>query len=776
MNSHAYDSLADTYYQAASALVDARERSSSGHASPDTPLFVLPLHIALLNSNGIIVTVNEDWQRLVHSKNTLGLAVGSVGMDYLAVCRQVFGPRGAGEIEAGIRAVLNGTRRLFSTEYPHKSPAGQRWFLLEVSQLPSPHPGAVVVHVDITERKLTEVEWAGALMREQIKRTELERNRPDPESVPAAAATLNTEPAGIVRLRALEALADTALSQLALDDLMREVLGRLAAAMRVDDAAILLLEEDGRTLTARALQGTEDLVTSQVRVPLGEGFAGRIAATRKPLLVDDLSFFEVVTPLLRERSRSLVGVPLIVEDYLVGVVCVGSASARHFTQEDVDMLLLAAVRIAPVVAHARPPVAEREARVRAGETLATRTTESEARATERVEALQTILDSMDDGVAVFDRTGHITQTNRAFSEQFALAHLPGFETWSPIVGSQTIPVLDTTDMSVSFEQLPIPRALRGEVVKGPDTDIRIHAADGRELDLASNAAPLRDHGGHIVGAVVVTRDITWRKHLERESEEAHDSELALKETAQRLDEFLANAAHDLRSPLTVATTAIDLAISRIERLASAVAIENLHLAQKLGPMRSCLDEARQSVDQLSRMVSVLFDTSQLRAGTLKLHRRTCQLVRVVREQVDALRKANPNRDIRLDVPRNQSVRVVADADRIMQVVTNYITNALKYSPDDQPIDVRVVAEGTVARVSVRDYGPGLPPNEQERIWERFYRVRSIQPSSKRTTGLGLGLHISKTIIELHGGHVGVESAVGAGSTFWFTLPIGPLKA
>ena len=84
--------------------------------------------------------------------------------------------------------------------------------------------------------------------------------------------------------------------------------------------------------------------------------------------------------------------------------------------------------------------------------------------------------------------------------------------------------------------------------------------------------------------------------------------------------------------------------------------------------------------------------------------------------------------------------------------------------------MRVGIEGPLARVSVRDRGPGIPRGEQERIWERFYRVRGVRARSGQGTGLGLGLHISKTIVERHGGLVGVESAVGVGSTFWFTLP------
>ena len=111
------------------------------------------------------------------------------------------------------------------------------------------------------------------------------------------------------------------------------------------------------------------------------------------------------------------------------------------------------------------------------------------------------------------------------------------------------------------------------------------------------------------------------------------------------------------------------------------------------------------------------------------------------------------------------------AARIGQVVANYLTNALKYSSVDKPVTVSLEMEGPVARVSVQDEGPGLPPVEQERIWERFHRVRGVEVQTGSGIGLGLGLYISKTIITWHGGRVGVDSTPGQGSTFWFTLPL-----
>jgi K+-sensing histidine kinase KdpD len=103
--------------------------------------------------------------------------------------------------------------------------------------------------------------------------------------------------------------------------------------------------------------------------------------------------------------------------------------------------------------------------------------------------------------------------------------------------------------------------------------------------------------------------------------------------------------------------------------------------------------------------------------------------------------------------------------------TNYLTNALKYSPADRPVAVGITVSDREARVWVRDEGSGLPAEEQTQIWERFHRAREIVVQSGSGIGLGLGLYICRTIIERHQGRVGVESAPGRGSTFWFTVPL-----
>jgi PAS domain S-box-containing protein len=166
------------------------------------------------------------------------------------------------------------------------------------------------------------------------------------------------------RLEGLQALTDVALAHLSLDHLLRELLGRLCGVLACDAASILLLTDDGQHLVTRASHGLDD--AEGVTVRMGRGVAGRIAATRRPLVVDDLTTMELEHPRLRARGlRSLVGVPLLVEDRVVGVVHIGTRRSRHFTEDDTQLLALAADRMALAIDHARLYEAERTARTEA---------------------------------------------------------------------------------------------------------------------------------------------------------------------------------------------------------------------------------------------------------------------------------------------------------------------------------------------------------------------------------------------------------------------------
>ena len=192
--------------------------------------------------------------------------------------------------------------------------------------------------------------------------------------------------------------------------------------------------------------------------------------------------------------------------------------------------------------------------------------------------------------------------------------------------------------------------------------------------------------------------------------------------------------------------------------------------------------SQQHTRRLNRLVNDLVDAARIRAGKLEIRHAPCDLAEIVWEAVTEQLAVQPVCTIRLqlaDRPEEpagrQPVPIEADADRVGQVVTNYLTNALKYSPDESEVVVTLRVEGDTARACVRDHGPGIPAVEQARVWERGHRVAGIVPTDEGV-GLGLGLHISREIVERHGGTVGVESTPGAGSTFWFALPCGAAAA
>ena len=270
-------------------------------------------------------------------------------------------------------------------------------------------------------------------------------------------------------------------------------------------------------------------------------------------------------------------------------------------------------------------------------------------------------------------------------------------------------------------------------------------------------------------------DLTERKRLEHEREEAQARELAAHEVAYQMDQFFALASHDIRAPVTAVGGLVQLARTRATRLVASLQAQDGKATDVAVRLLDSLAEAEASTNRLARMTELLFDVARARSGTFSVSPAPCDLAEIVREQVEAQRLAVPERTIHLDLPAEETLRIVADADRLGQVLANFLANALKYSPNDQPVDVRVHhGEGRV-RVSVRDHGPGLPPEEQARVWKMFHRTPgvAVQGNAGAMSGsLGLGLHVCKRIVEAHpGGRVGIKSTVGKGSTCWFDLPL-----
>ena len=269
----------------------------------------------------------------------------------------------------------------------------------------------------------------------------------------------------------------------------------------------------------------------------------------------------------------------------------------------------------------------------------------------------------------------------------------------------------------------------------------------------------------------INRDITEREKFQRERIEAQAAEVAAYETTQQMKTFLAIVSHELRTPLTSIKGTIQLTKRQLGHLLEKHrARPESEEQQKLTMLYSLLDRAEQQVQRQNLLINDLVTISRVNQSRLELHQQHCDLVTLAHEMVKEFRELEPARVIAWKTAVSEAA-VWGDPDRISQVLTNYLTNALKYSEADKPVTVCLEVTDTMVQISVRDHGPGLSPTQQQQLWEPFSRVEGIAVKYGAGSSMGLGLFLCRALVEAQGGQVGVESQPASGSTFWFRLPL-----
>ncbi len=314
---------------------------------------------------------------------------------------------------------------------------------------------------------------------------------------------------------------------------------------------------------------------------------------------------------------------------------------------------------------------------------------------------------------------------------------------SEIVGQSDVPTLEdyrgeicTPDGKlVPREEWPARRVLRGETFKTQEMLVR--GPDGREVPVLLSVAPVHRRDGQLEGVVVGYEDISTLKELQRLREE-----------------WASMVTHDLRQPLNVITTYVGM----LQRMAASPDPRTLSngIGQTLKAART-----------LKRMISDLAAVSDIETRRLEVLPRPIDLEALVCEAVDRQRVMSPDRIITLQAD-SSIPKLDADPTRIEQVLGNLLVNALKYSDPETAIDVEVRQAGDEARVLVANNGPAIPAEELPKLFDRYYRTASARAGLRG--GLGLGLYISKGVIEAHGGRIWAESRPGR-TTFQFALPL-----
>jgi PAS domain S-box-containing protein len=265
---------------------------------------------------------------------------------------------------------------------------------------------------------------------------------------------------------------------------------------------------------------------------------------------------------------------------------------------------------------------------------------------------------------------------------------------------------------------------------------------------------LIDHHTDTYTSLII--DITSQKELERQRET-----------------FMSIIGHELRTPLTAINGSLQLAQRRIQRFMQGAPTLSTETEMLLNKQLKLVDQSLRQARVQNRLINDMLDISRLAIDKLELSFQPYNLIDIVREAVDDLRYTENYHTIELNLPPQDNIQVLADSDRIGQVISNYISNALKYSPPDGSIQVRIEPGENDVRVSVHDRGPGLSEETQKHIWDRYYRANGSGSKEQKKQGvnLGLGLYICQVLIKRHHGQVGVISTEGEGSTFWFSLPL-----
>ncbi len=267
-------------------------------------------------------------------------------------------------------------------------------------------------------------------------------------------------------------------------------------------------------------------------------------------------------------------------------------------------------------------------------------------------------------------------------------------------------------------------------------EIRLEGPERKVLEVETSL--IEAEPGDSLGIIAIIRDVTTLRELE-----------------QAKSDFVSTVSHELRTPLT-SIKAYTATLRRRD-----VDFDEETRQQFLGIIE-------EETDRLTRLISDLLDVSRIESGRLELKKREFDMVKLAEIVMGKLESQSPRHVLTL-IPECETARVLADPDKIEQVLVNLLDNAIKYSPRGGEVRVNISRQHRMVRCSVTDPGVGIPPEHLPHVFEKFHRVDNR--STREVYGTGLGLYVSKSIVEAHGGNIWVESEPGKGSTFHFTLPL-----
>ncbi len=549
---------------------------------------------------------------------------------------------------------------------------------------------------------------------------------------------------------------------------LEQVPGRVAEALRhglaFDRLHLWLLDEEHATL--------ESLTNTSVSthqgdgpnsLPLGQGLAGWVAEHKTAIRVDDVSKDPRPSGGTVDSIQSALVVPLMVGERVIGVLETTAAHRHAFTPADERLLMTVArqlsfsIESAILYQETKRRLAEVSALYQLARQMNTSLNVQEV-LDAIVQSLKTTMQCRGCSIALLDPVENVLEIRAAagvehkWEQDFKLRLGEGVAGRVALQGT-SIYVPDVLDMNgfIFFDPavrslLTVPLTLQQRVIGTLTVDSEQADAfsqeDERLLTIAATQAAIAIENARLYAS------------LEQRAQNLAQAYAELKKADRLKDEIVQNVSHELRTPLTFVKSYVELLLDE-----SAGPLTN--------EQRKHLEIVIQKTQVVTRLVGDIMSLQQAEQPLYK--REAVSLTEVARQAIQGCAATANQAGLTLAEEFPDDLLLVSgDQDRLQQVFDNLLGNAIKFSPDGGQIGVTVEDAGTMVRASISDQGIGIPPEEQDRIFDRFYQVNGS--ARRRFGGAGLGLAIVKRILEAHEGKIWVESEVGVGSTFYFTVP------
>ena len=454
--------------------------------------------------------------------------------------------------------------------------------------------------------------------------------------------------------------------------------------------------------------------------PKGLGLRGFLQKVQAPIRLDDLTLHResIGFPASHPEMKSFMGIPLTRGDENLGnLYLTEKEGAEEFSAADEHILKMFANHAALAIHNSQRFEIEQRAH---------------AHVQEARQLLQSIMDNSPAVISVKDAQGRYISINRRYEELFQVDRDEVMGKTDHDLHSKEVAVaVRTNDLLVLQASEPLEFE---ETIPNKDCSSRTYLAV---------KFPLWDASGSVYAVCAIATDITTRLEVE-----------------QLKNDFLSMISHDLRGPLT-----------SIKGLSSLLLMDSVE--QDAETTSEYLNSIDEETDRMNELVSNLLDMSRIEASAMPVDPETCHLADIASEVVRNTERSRIGGDhtIIVDVPLDLP-EVYADYDQVGRVLTNLLSNAIKYSAANSEIVISSKTQPedpNVILTTVKDHGAGIPEAERDQIFDKFYRVSTEMGRGR--PGSGLGLAICKAIVEAHSGNLWVESSVGVGSTFFFTLPV-----